>query len=164
MKLTEDRFTHCNGRQSRGNRRKDVCRSARVFLQNPRDCYLCRPVRKERDRRYWEIFAWSHGSLVDAFPNADLDGECPFAYDMQQPMRNLAIARGLEQEDMVQKAWYVLCAHDHNPDISGHWLAWRHLVGDVTPAPFLPASEVVRAGEEEGLVAWAKYMRERYWL
>lgn len=164
VKLTEDKFTHCNGRDSRGNRRKDVCRSARLFLQNPQDCYLRRPVRKERDRRYWEIFARSHGTLQRAFPNAHMDGECPFAYDMQQPMRNLAIARGLEQEDTVQKAWYVLCAHDHNPDIAGHWRNWQSLVADATSALFLPASEVVNVGEEEGLVDWARYMRERYRL
>ena len=44
-------------------------------------------------------------------------------------MRNLAIAQGLVQEDMVQKAWYILCAHDNNPDIAGHWQEWQRLVG-----------------------------------
>ena len=164
VKLTEDKFTHCNGRTSTGNRRKDVCHSARLFFGNPQHCYLRRPVRKERDRRYWEIFIRSHDSLQNAFPNANLDDECPFAYDMQQPMRNLAIAQGLEQEDMVQKAWYILCAHDHNPDITGHWKAWQDLLPDTPPSPFLPASEVVKVGEDYGLVDWAKYMRDRYKL
>ncbi len=164
VKLTEDKFTHCGGRNSRGNRRKDVCRSAKLFFNNPRDCYLRRPVRKERDRRYWEIFGRDHGSLRDAFPNANLVGECPFAYNMQQPMRNLAIAQGLVQEDVVQKAWYVLCAHDHNAEIAGHWQEWQHLLGDTAPAPFLPASEVIAAEEKDGLADWAKYMRARYQL
>ena len=164
VKLTEDKFTHCNGRESPGNRRRDVCRSAQLFFDNPNSCYLRRPARKERDRRYWEIFTLSYGGLRDAFPNANLEGECPFAYDLQQPMRNLAIAQGMVQEDMVQKAWYVLCAHDSNPDITGHWQAWQQLLGEGTPAPFLPASEVVTAGEGEGLVEWAGYMRERYQL
>lgn len=124
VKLTEDKFTHCNGRESRGNRRKDVCQSAQLFFDNPNACYLRRPVRKRRDRRYWEIFTQSYGSLQSAFPNANLEGECPFAYDMQQPMRNLAIAQGMVQEDMVQKAWYILCAHDSNPNIAGHWQEW----------------------------------------
>ena len=35
VKLSEDKFTHCNGRTSRGNRRKDVCRSAQLFFDNP---------------------------------------------------------------------------------------------------------------------------------
>ena len=83
---------------------------------------------------------------------------------MQQPMRNLAIAQGLMQEDIVQKAWHILCAHDHNPDIASHWQRWQHLVGGATPAPFLPASEVVTVGERDGLTDWAKYMRARYQL
>ena len=164
VKLAEDKFSHCNGRGSQGNRRKDVCQSARIFFNDPQDCYLRRPVRKERDRRYWEIFAQRHGSLQSAFPNADPDGECPFAYDMQQPMRNLAIAQGLVQEDMVQKAWYILCAHDNNPDIAGHWQEWQRLVGDAVPAPFLPASDVIAIGEQDGLTDWAIYMRTRYHL
>ena len=164
VKLSENGFTQCNGRTSAGNRRKDVCRSARLFFEEPQDCYLRRPIRKERDRRYWEIFTRSRGSLQNAFPNADLDGECPFAYNMQQPMRNLAIAGGLELQDTVQKAWYILCAHDPNPDIAHHWQAWQRLLGEATPAPFLPASEVIAAGEQDGLADWAEYMRERYQL
>ena len=164
VKLSEDGFTHCGGRRSRGNRRKDVCRSATLFLDDPNACYLRRPQRKRRDRRYWEIFAKSHGTVRDAFPNAALDGPCPFAYDMQQPMRNLAIARGLEQEDMVERAWFALCAHDANAGIAEHWQAWKQLLPDPTMAPFLPASEVVRAGEDEGLSDWASYMRSRYRL
>ena len=144
--------------------RKDVCRSATLFLDDPNACYLRRPQRKRRDRRYWEIFAKSHGTVRDAFPNAALDGPCPFAYDMQQPMRNLAIARGLEQEDMVERAWFALCAHDANAGIAEHWQAWKQLLPDPTMAPFLPASEVVRAGEDEGLSDWASYMRSRYRL
>ena len=164
VKLTEDKLTPCGGRESRGNWRKDVCQSAQLFFDNPNACYLRRPVRKRRDRRYWEIFIQSYGSLRNAFPNANLDGECPFAYDMQQPMRNLAIAQGMVQEDMVQKAWYILCAHDSNPDIAGHWQAWQQILGEATSAQFLPASEVVKVGEADGLADWSRYIRERYQL
>ena len=164
VKLTEAEFSHCNGRTSPNNHRKEVCWSARLFFDNPQDCYLRRPDGKRRDRRYWEIFARSRGSLKEAFPNADLGGECPFAYDMQQPMRNLAIAQGLEQEDMAERAWHILCAHDHNLDIAGHWQGWQQLLGGSTPAPFLPASEVINIGEEDGLGDWGKYMRDRYQL
>ena len=164
VKLTEAGFTHCNGRTSRGNRRTDVCQSAQLFLDNPQNCYLTRPVRKERDRRYWSIFAQSRGSLRNTFPNADLTWECPFAYDMYQPMRNFAIACGLEQEDLVERAWFVLCAHDANPDVTRHWQAWQNLVGDPALAPFLPASEMIGVGESSGLTEWGNYMRDRYRL
>ncbi len=120
VKLSEGGFTNCGGRRSCSNRRKDVCRSAMLFFDDPSACYLHRPLGKQRDRRYWEIFDRSHGSVRNAFPNADLDGPCPFAYEMQKPMRNLAIARGLEQEDTVERAWFALCSHDGNPAVAEH--------------------------------------------
>ncbi|MCY3959970.1 MAG: hypothetical protein OXG65_16990 [Chloroflexi bacterium] len=164
VKLSERDFTACGGRTSRGNRRTDVCRSARLFMRDPNACYLRRPVRQRRDRRYWEIFAGSHGSVHNAFPNADLDGPCPFAYDMQQPMRNLAIARGLEQDGRVRSAWFGLCTHDANLNIARQWAAWHRLLPEPSHAPVLSASEVVRIGEAEGLTGWATYMRQRYQL
>ena len=102
--------------------------------------------------------------MRQAFPHADLSGGCPFAYDMQQPMRNLAIARALEQAEMAQRVWYGLCVHDQNPDVSNHWSKWQNLLGQTTPAPLIPASKVIRAGEEGGLNAWASYMCSRYRL
>lgn len=162
VKLSEGDFTHCGGRNSRGNRRQDVCESARLFMQDPSACYLRRPLRQRRDRRYWEVFAQSHGSVRAAFPHADLDGSCPFAEGLQQPMRNLAIARGMEQEGLAEQAWFALCAHDANPDVAARWAEWSRLLPDPSLAPVLPASEVVKAGEAEGLIDWAAYMRERY--
>ena len=164
VKLSETDFTHCNGRTSPGNRRTDVCDSASMFFDDPGACYLRRPRRSQRDRRYWEIFAGSHGSVRAAFPGAGLEGPCPFAFSMQQPMRNLAVARGLEQCDNsgIEAAWFGLCAHDDNTDAAGHWEEWRkHLPPDPFAAPSLVASEVVRAGEDEG---WAAWMRDRYRL
>ena len=166
VKLSEPDFTHCNGRTSPANHRRDVCGSASLFFENPKACYLRRPLRKRRDRRYWEIFAFEHGSVRAAFPGADLEGACPFSESMQQPMRNLAIARGLEQDSKfaVSKAWFALCAHDDNQDAAEHWKRWKRLLPDASMAPVLSASDVVRAGEDEGLVDWATWMRDRYRL
>jgi hypothetical protein len=164
VKLSEGGFTPCNGRTSDHNHRKDVCRSSQLFFQNPNACYLRRPAHQHRDRHYWEIFTKSHGSVRNAFPHTDLNGECPFAYHMQQPMRNLAVALALEQEDMVEQAWYVLCAHDENPDVAEHWKAWQSILPGPAMAPFLPASSVVSLGEDEGLTDWGAYMRARYRL
>ena len=94
---------------------------------------------------------------VNAFLNAYLNGLWPFAYDMQQSKRNLAIAGGLEQEGMVRRAWFALCAHDANPDIAALW-------PETSMAPVLPASALVSVGEAEGLTDWPAYMRERYQL
>ena len=164
VKLSETGFTPCNGPDSRGNRRKNVCKSARSFFDDPGACYLRRPWRKDRARRYWEIFATSHGSVRNAFPGASLDGCCPFIQHAQQPMRNLAIAHGLAQEGLVANAWFALCRHDDNPDVAVHWEAWREMLPDPASAPCLAASTVVRAGLEDGHEDWAAWMCSQYRL
>ena len=167
VKLSESGFSNCGGRDSSQNARRDVCRSAGVFFDDPDACYLIRSDKAEvtgRTRRYWEIFSRRNGSVAATFPNADPTGSCPFARDMNQPMRNLAIAFGLEQTNVVQRAWYGLCAHDDNKIIRRLWGDWQHMLpGDnPTVALFLPASEIIRIGEAEGMAKWADYMRSRY--
>ena len=166
VKLSETDFTHCNGLTSDWNRRKDVCESAATFFADPTACYLRRPKGKKRDRRCWEIFEWSHGSVRAAFPAANPIGPCPFASSMQQPMRNLAVARGLERcpDSGDKRAWFALCAHGENPDAAGHWEDWKNLLPDQETGPQVPASEVVRAGDLEGFGEWAEWMRDRYLL
>ena len=166
VKLSEPDFTHCGGRKSAGNDTKHVCASAVRFFENPNECYLRRPRRRQQDRRYWEIFAASHGSVLAAFPGADTEGQCPFAYSMQQPMRNLAVARGLEQDQDidVEEAWFGLCAHDENETVGEHRKKWKDLLAGSTHAPSIPASAIVRAGEASGLREWAAWMRAKYRL
>ena len=166
VKLSETDFTPCNGRTSRANRRRDVCNSADLFFADPSACYLTRPLHQRRDRRYWEIFAGAHGTFGEAFPGVDRAGPCPFAFSMQQPMRNLAVARGLEQDGGlgIARTWFAVCAHDANPDIPRLWEEWRRILPHFSMAPSLPASEVVAAGEAEGLAEWATWMRGRYLL
>ena len=166
VKLSEPDFTHCGGRNSPGNDKRHVCASAARFFENPNECYLRRPRRRQRDRRYWEIFTLGHGSVLAAFPGADTEGQCPFAYSMQQPMRNLAIARGLEQDQDidVEKAWFGLCSHDENSNVAEHWKGWKNLLTESTLAPSILASEIVRVGEAAGLREWAGWMRAKYRL
>jgi hypothetical protein len=128
VKLTENGFTPCAGRTSRGNRRRDVCESAASFFADPAACYLQRPVRATRDRRYWTILQQPHGSLADAFPGLRGQGACPFAGDLQQPVRQLALARGLEQASAVGRAWNGLVHHDDNPDVVPPWQTFTGVV------------------------------------
>ena len=107
VKLSEGEFSTCNGATSRGNRRKDVCASAEAFFADPGSCYLRRPYRARRDRRYWTIFEQEYRSVREAFPDADLDGPCPFRGDGQQPMRNHALALGLVQRGVMDFAAIV---------------------------------------------------------
>ena len=166
VKLAEAGFSRCRGRGHPDNARKDVCRSPGRFFEESDACFVRKPPGKLRHRRYWDLFAARHGSLRDAFPGADTGAPCPFAGPAYQPMRNLALARALEQDaySTVTRAWFVLCAHDDNPQIAEQWAAWAKLLPDPAMAPMLRASELVDIGEAEGHPEWAEWMRKRYLL
>jgi hypothetical protein len=159
VKLSEGGFTPCNGRESRGNRRREVCEDAESFLSDPDACYLRRPVRARRDRRYWTIFQTAHGSLPAAFPGAS-PGPCPFASDAQQPMRLYALALGLEQAGLVDESWLLLVHHDDNPDVPPRWSTWTRLLRPDARVARLPASHLLPCGPPP----WAAWMSDRYHL
>jgi hypothetical protein len=166
VKLSEEGFTNCNGRTSRGNRDREPCASAVVFATRPERCYLTRPIRAVRDRRYWEIFRRHAGSVAAMFPGVAPTRECPFAYDNQQPMRNHAMAIGLVQSGDFDFAHFGLVHHDDNPDVPPHWQSYGALLADGAMLFTLKASDVVSL--EEPLTgwwsAWQCYMRGRYAL
>jgi len=163
VKLSEGGFSTCGGRKSRANRRPDVCEDVDAFLAEPSACYLRRPIRKQRDRRYWEIFQAAHGSLSAAFPGVT-PGPCPFAGDAQQPMRQYALALGLEQAEFADEAWLLLVHHDDNPDVPHHWEEWMALTQPEARIARLPASAILDAGRTVGLEDWANWMAGRYCL
>ena len=166
VKLSEGEFSTCNGATSRGNRRKDVCASAEAFFADPGSCYLRRPYRARRDRRYWTIFEQEYGSVREAFPGADLGGPCPFRGDGQQPMRNHALALGLVQDGEVDFAAFGLVHHDDNPDVVPAWDAYTSMAADPSTLFRLSASAVCDAADgamvvDPGVGSW---LRERYFL
>lgn len=155
VKLTEGGFTSCGGAESRANRRPDVCASAWRFLDAPNACYLRRPWRASRDRRYWEIFEAAHGSVPAAFPHVG-DGPCPFRGGAQQMMRNHALALGLVQAGLADWWAFGLVHHDRNPDVPPAWDAYVEGAADRSHLFRLPASAVAEVG---GHPAWTA---ERY--
>lgn len=164
VKLSEGGFSTCNGRTSPANRRTDICDSAAAFLADPASCYLRRPRRQRRDRRYWEIFAAAHGDMATAFPGTTLSGLCPFARDAQQPMRQYALALGLEQEGLADEAWLMLVHHDDNPDVPERWDTWTALARPDARIGRLKATQVLEAGRQGGRGDWASWMVDRYRL
>ena len=160
VKLSEGGFTPCGGVISRGNRDQAPCHDAALLYSAPERCYLTRAVGKQRDRRYWSIFARAHGDLASAFPGVTTPG-CPFAGDSQQLMRQHALALALEQEGLADEAWVIVLHHDHNPDVPGHVDDYRALVADPGRILRQPASTLLATDPIEG---WADWMLARYLL
>jgi hypothetical protein len=145
VKLTEGGFTPCGGADSRGNHRKDVCASAERFFDDPASCYLRRPFRASRDRRYWPIFEQAHGSLRAAFPGCAPTGPCPFRGHAQQLMRNHALLLGLQQSGAASFGAFGLVHHDGNPDVTTPWDEYTASVADAGVLFRAGASEVALA-------------------
>jgi len=165
VKLTESGFTPCGGIQSRGNRDRQPCLDAGLFFREPDRCYLRRPYRAVRDRRYWQIFEMAHGSVGDAFPRRPSAGGCPFAGDWQQPMRNHALALAMEQAGLVDFWHLALVHHDANPFVPGPWDEYREAVADRQFLHRWPASTLLPAlGAAAGVADYEAWMRARYVL
>lgn len=166
VKCGEEGFTACNGRDSAGNRRKDVCASAARFLKEPRSCYLTHTYRATKDRRYWDIFEKEFGSVEKAFPTVETGQPCPFAGDNQQPMRNHALALGLVQAGKFDFSHFGLVHHDRNPDIPPKWDAYVARTSAGSALFSLSASSLLDVPSAAGplFADWKHYVRERYAL
>jgi hypothetical protein len=166
VKLTEEGFTPCGGATSTGNQRKDVCDSASLFLQDPSACYLRRPVRAARARRYWPIFEKAHGSVRGAFPGCDGSGACPFRGNAQQVMRYHAFLLGLQQEGIVEFGAFALVHHDDNPDVTAPWDAYAAMSAEPGRFLRLPASAIAAAAGEAMAAGPSldEWLRDRYFL
>jgi len=161
VKLTEGGFTHCNGKDSRGNRDRAPCEDVAVLLDSPQRCYLRRPYRATRERRYWPIFEAAHGSLRGAFPGVR-DGGCPFAGDGQQLMRQHALALAMEQEGLADQAFVLVLHHDDNPDVPEHFEQYWAITATPGRLLRLAASRLLESDPTGG--DWAAWMRARYLL
>jgi hypothetical protein len=158
VKLSEDGFSTCGGAESRGNRRSDVCGSAERLFAEPGACYLRRPVRASRDRRYWPIFEREFGSLRTAFPGCT-GGECPFRGPGQQIMRNHALLLGLQQAGIAEFGAFGLVHHDGNAAVVAQWSSYVEMCARPETMLRMPANRIV-----ELLPAMARWMRARYAL
>jgi hypothetical protein len=164
VKLSEGGFSTCNGRTSPANSRPEICASAERFFADPQSCYLRRPKRARRDRRYWEILTTAFGSVRGACPGASEQGPCPYAGDAQQPMRQHALALAMEQNGLVDEAWLALVHHDDNPDIPPPWQGYCDMAPDGSRLLSQSASSLLGWGQQMGLGHWASWMAGRYQL
>jgi len=166
VKLSESGFTPCGGRRSRGNRNDAACRSLELMFASPDRCYLQRPYRAVRDRRYWAIFSQEHGDMTAAFPRVDTQ-ECPFATDWQQPMRNHALCLGHAQAGLASFWLLALVHHDDNHDVVDPWEAYRAATADAQHIHRWPASTLIdpiEAALPSSSPPIGTWLRDRYLL
>jgi hypothetical protein len=163
VKLSEVGFSACNGATSAGNRDREVCADAGAFFAEPGRCYLRRPLRAARDRRYQEIFERAHGTWRAAFPGFSEAGPCPFRGDGQQPMRNHALALGCVQAGLADFWALALVHHDGNPDVPGPWDAYRAAIVDRAAVLRWPASALLPA-LDVAVPGCGVWIAERYFL
>jgi hypothetical protein len=167
VKLAEEGFTPCGGAVSAGNRDHGPCEDRTVLWAEPHRCYLRRPYRAQRDRRYWSLFAAEHGTLERAFPGADAEGACPFVGDWQQPMRNHALALAATRAGLADFWALALVHHDDNPDVAGPWDAYAAACASSARIRRWPASRLlpaIDAALPDTVPSPGRWLAERYFL
>lgn len=154
VKLSEIDFSDCSGFEKLENDARPTCAARGAFGGDPLRCFQLRSGGAAGRRRY------------DAYLGrlAELPGYagCTFRGGMNQPMRNIALARVLLEEQPGSLVGYALCAHDENVPI---WTRWRdagRVFGDDPGVVLcrLPASSVVSLHSADD----AAWLRRRYRL
>jgi hypothetical protein len=150
VKLSERDFGHCSGYQSRRNPARDVCLDGGPFGGQPARCHQLRGNGPAEPRAYDRYLG----------PVGPLSGHtgCLFRLGLNQPMRNLALARAMLADREVDQVAYVLCAHDDNGPIWRRWAeAARVFGGDPTVRlDGMPASQVVALHQPDD-AAWLRH-------
>lgn len=114
VKFTEE-FSPCTAYENPGNVWRDVCRSSGVFGGQPDKCFQLANHGHGR-RRYDEALS---GVAARSPERAAGDGGCLVRRALNQPMRSLALAHLLLNEQEADHVIYALCAPH------GHTSAWR---------------------------------------
>lgn len=153
VKLSETRFGSCSAFDSPQNNRRDICRSTGPWGGDPAECFQLRNHGGPLRRRYDEYVqpAWV----------APPDSECPFR-ELNQPMRNVALARALVDRNEADVAVFGLCAPLGNEHV---WRQWRRVESLLEAVPGvrlhgLPVEQVLTALNAER----RKFIADRYGL
>lgn len=138
VKLSETGFGSCSAFASAQNDRRDICRSAGPWGGDATRCFQLRNHDGPHRRRY------------DQFLNAsDLEPHAPFCdfLALNQPMRNVALARALIARDEADAAVVALSAPRANRNIWRQWGRAQRVFDGVPGVSLreLPAERVLGA-------------------
>ena len=141
VKLSEIDFGHCSAFGAVGNDRRDVCRSAGAFGGEPGTCFQLRNHDLGQRRRYDEHLDRPALRLLDGAADG---GGCLVRLGLNQPMRNVALARVLSEAESAEPV-YALCAPAGHRTIWRRWSEAETAFGDqdVPTLRRLPAEEIV---------------------
>lgn len=136
VKLTEDDFGHCTGYEDADNHDLDPCSRSAAFGGDTDACFKL--LNHDRGgRRTYDLY-------VTATAESPIAG-CPFRRSINQPMRNVALARALVDAGEYDSATVALCAHNGHAAIWRRWEeAKQSLLSDEVTFADLPASLVLR--------------------
>ncbi len=149
VKLSESDFGCCSGYQNPRNATRETCLGGGPFGGDPASCFQLGHRDQATVRAYDR-----HLGTVRSLPG---HAGCLFRLGLNQPLRNLALARALLADGEADQVAYVLCAHDHNPAIWRRWADTVQVFGAdaaVTLAS-VPASRVVRLHQHQA-AAWLR--------
>lgn len=113
VKLSEIGFGACSAFELPHNDRRDVCRTLGPWGGDPEACFQLRNHGGPHRRRYDQ-------HLDPAFVTPTTSA-CEFL-DLNQPMRNVALARSLIGHREAATATFALCAPRANAKV---WRQWR---------------------------------------
>jgi Restriction Endonuclease associating with ARP len=134
VKLSEIDFGPCSAYRAAQNPDRHICRQDGPFGDNPDLCFQLSNWGGSTRRRY--------DTYIGSMNSTSARPGCLFRLGMNQPMRNVALARALVQAGEAEHVVYALCAPEKNRPI---WRRWNEAeqffseIPGVTLARLLPS-------------------------
>jgi hypothetical protein len=139
VKFTEVDFGGCSAFANRANPRRDVCRTAGLFGDDPDHCFQL-ANHGVGNRRYGVYLADIPIHLPEG---AGDSGGCLVREGLNQPMRNLALAHLLLATGETDRVVFALCAPAQHPTI------WRRFAETRAAFPDTPNRTLVALTAEQ---------------
>jgi hypothetical protein len=151
VKLSEIDFGPCSAYRADQNPERQTCRQDGPFGDNPDLCFQLSNWGGSTRRQY--------DTYIGSMNSTSRPG-CLFRLGMNQPMRNVALARALVQAGEAEHVVYALCAPEKNRPILRRWNEAEHLFSEipgVTLARLLPSQVLDHHASADSLALTNRY-------
>ena len=158
-KLTEQEFTTCGGYRSKGNKKKDLCRTKGLgeILDNTDNCHYARIKFK-----YWDVMKQHKG----AFKTGSDSHWCPFCGGMNQLWRNQLLAFAYMDSGKYDHVSFSVVHHKENKSLTRTMEEYRELISHEITMTSFTNEDAISAYEKHARPAsdWAQWYRNLYLL